>query len=75
MKAATNQMLRTISKGTCGGLVDESQRTIQSDTQNAIADRFENQLALPRGKVQRLFGIVLLGHVHAVVEDEGLFAG
>ena len=36
---------------------------------------FENQLALPRGQVQRLFGLVLLGHVHAVVQHERPLAG
>ena len=45
------------------------------DAVDAVADRFKNQLALARGQVQRLLGLVLLGHIHAVVENEGPFAG
>ena len=48
---------------------------LEVDAVDAVAHRFQNQLALPRGQVQRLFGLVLLGHVHAVVQHKRPFAG
>ena len=72
---AAGQFFGSVSQRARRGLVDESQAAVQVDAVDAVSDRLEDQLALAREQVERLFCLVLLGYVHAVVEDERPFAG
>jgi hypothetical protein len=66
VQVAARQLLRRVSQRARAGLVDERHLAVEVDAEDAVAHRFQNQFALPRGQVQRFFGLVLLGHVHAV---------
>ncbi len=75
MHVAAGQLLGRVAQHPRRGLVDKGQPPVQIDAINAVAHRFENQFALPRGQMQRFLGFVLFGHIDAMVEHEGRSPG
>ena len=71
---AAGELFGLVAEGAGAGLVDERQPALQVDAANAVTHRLQDQFALSHGHVQRLFGLVLFGHVHAMVQHKRPFA-
>src|ERR1035438_2298479 len=60
-----------VTENARSGLVDKCEAAVEVNAVDAICYRVQDQLALVGSQVQSFLCLVLLGYVHAVVDDEG----
>src|SRR5258708_40273098 len=68
------QLISFVAKSLGACFVDERQFAFEIDAINAVAHRFQDQLALASGQVERFFGFMLFGNVNAMAQNERALA-